>query len=63
MMVLVGVELGKFARDLRLGRELIPVAVTVIGSIAVNMAVGFVAGLAVHYLIVRRKGGTAHGER
>ena len=63
MMLLVGIELFKFARDLRLDRGLIPVAVTVVGSVALNMAVGFVAGLAVHYLIVRRTEGAAHGER
>lgn len=53
MMLLVGVELFKFGRDLRFDRGLIPVAVTVAGSVAVNMAVGFVAGLAIHYLILR----------
>jgi MFS superfamily sulfate permease-like transporter len=55
MMVLVGVELTKFTRDLRWGRQLLPVAATVAGSLALNMAVGFVAGLAVHYLVFRRQ--------
>jgi MFS superfamily sulfate permease-like transporter len=63
MMLLVGIELFKFARDLRLDRNLIPVAVTVVGSVAFNMAAGFVAGLAVHYLLVRRPGGATDGER
>jgi len=63
MMLLVGIALFKFARDLRLDRGVIPVAVTVVGSVALNMAVGFVAGLAVHYLIVRRGEGAAHDER
>jgi len=63
MMLLVGIELFKFARDLRLDRGLIPVAVTVAGSVAVNMAVGFAAGLAVHYLIVGRTKGAAHADR
>ncbi|KPJ62523.1 MAG: hypothetical protein AMS15_03620 [Planctomycetes bacterium DG_23] len=52
MMVMVGIELCKFARDLRWNRELLPAAATVLGSLAVNMALGFVAGLAVHYLLV-----------
>lgn len=53
MMLLVGIELFKFAKELRLDRGLIPVAVTVLGSVAVNMAVGFVAGLLSHYLCAR----------
>ncbi|MFW6107049.1 MAG: putative sulfate/molybdate transporter [bacterium] len=61
MMFLVGIELVKFARDLRWNRELLPVAVTVAGSVATNMAVGFVAGLAAHYLLCRRPGGAADG--
>ena len=63
MMLLVGIELFKFARDLRLNRNLIPVAVTVVGSVAINMAVGFIAGLAVHYLLVRHPGDATDGER
>ncbi len=53
MMLLVGIELTKFSRDLRWSRELIPVAVTVGGSVAFNMAVGFAAGIIVHYLMTR----------
>jgi hypothetical protein len=49
MMLLVGIELTKFAREIRPGRELIPLAVTVAVALAANMAVGFLAGLAVHY--------------
>ena len=59
MMVMVGIELAKFGRDLRLNRELLPVAATVLCSVGFNMAVGFVAGLAVHYLIVRNPKPTA----
>jgi len=51
MMFLVGIELAKFARDLRTGPELLPAAATVAGSLAVNMAVGFAAGLALHHLL------------
>ncbi|RJP69701.1 MAG: hypothetical protein C4532_10505 [Candidatus Abyssobacteria bacterium SURF_17] len=53
MMFLVGIELMKFARDLKANWELLPLAVTVVGAVAVNMAVGFVLGLLAHYLFVR----------
>ncbi|MDA8126146.1 MAG: putative sulfate/molybdate transporter [Deltaproteobacteria bacterium] len=49
MMLLVGIELTKFAREIRPGRELIPLLATVIVALAADMAVGFLAGLAVHY--------------
>ena len=58
MMLLVGIELFKFAKDLRRDRSLIPVAVTVLGSVEVNMAAGFVAGLLSHYLFARNSNGT-----
>ena len=51
MMFLVGIELVKFARDLRLDRTLLPLTATVLGSLLLNMAVGFVVGLAVHYAV------------
>jgi len=54
MMLLVGIEMAKFARDLRWTRDLAPFAATVAGAVAVNMAVGFAAGLALHYALVRR---------
>jgi MFS superfamily sulfate permease-like transporter len=54
MMFLVGIELTKFARYLRFDRELIPALVTVLGSIALNMAVGFVLGFVVHYIMFRK---------
>ncbi len=59
MMFLVGIELTKFAKDIRLSKDLIPLAVTVGVSLAANMAYGFLAGLAVHHLmrfIFRGKG-------
>jgi hypothetical protein len=52
MMLMVGIELAKFARDLRFDRQLIPVAATVCVSLIVNMAAGFAAGLFTYYLIV-----------
>ena len=51
-MFLVGVELAKFARDIRLREDLAPMAVTLIVAVVTNMAYGFLAGLAVHYLIL-----------
>jgi MFS superfamily sulfate permease-like transporter len=62
MMLLVGIELVKFCRDLRFTRELVPVAATVAGSLVLNMAVGFVAGMAVHYVVFRGRRGTADAE-
>ncbi|MFP4268158.1 MAG: putative sulfate/molybdate transporter [Spirochaetaceae bacterium] len=49
MMLMVGVEMAKFSRDLRPNRHLIPVVATLAASLAFNMAVGFAAGLLVHY--------------
>ena len=59
MMFLVGIELTKFAKDIRLNQDLIPMAVTVIVSLVTNMAYGFLVGLVVYYLIrfVSRKKG------
>ena len=55
MMLLVGVEVVKFARDLRFNRELIAVAATLAGSLLANMAVGFVTGIVVHYLLLGKE--------
>ena len=49
MMFLVGVELVKFARDIRWSLELLPMAVTVAVSLPTNMAFGFTAGMLVHH--------------
>jgi len=62
MMFLVGLELVKFARNLRPSKDLLPAGVTVVVSLLTNMAVGFAAGLAVYHLIrliVRQRGGCA----
>ena len=59
MMFLVGVELTKFAKNIRPNKDLIPMGATVIISLLSNMALGFVAGLLVYHLtrfIVRRRG-------
>ncbi|NIO27741.1 MAG: hypothetical protein GTO29_04205 [Candidatus Latescibacteria bacterium] len=49
MMLLVGIELVKFARKVRFDRDFLPFAATVGLAITMNMAFGFLAGLAVHY--------------
>jgi MFS superfamily sulfate permease-like transporter len=53
MMFLVGLELVKFARDLKANKELVPLGATVAGALIANMAVGFAVGMAVHYLLFR----------
>ncbi|HPS58265.1 MAG TPA: putative sulfate/molybdate transporter [Spirochaetota bacterium] len=59
MMLLVGIELTMFARDQKFDMDIIPFLLTVIFSLAVNMAWGFIAGLAVYhfsrYFVSRRK--------
>lgn len=59
MMFLVGIELTRFAKDIRLDKDLIPMSITVTVSLATNMACGFLAGLIVYHLtrfILRKKG-------
>jgi len=51
MMFLVGIELAKFASNLRVKEDIIPMATTVMISLVTNMACGFLAGLLVYYLI------------
>ena len=60
MMFLVGVELVKFAKDIRLTMNLVPMAATIIVSLATNMAFGFLIGLLIHHLagfVLARKSG------
>lgn len=59
MMLLVGLELTKFARKVRLNKDLLPLGATIGVSLLSNMALGFAAGLAVHHLtrfVVRQRG-------
>jgi MFS superfamily sulfate permease-like transporter len=52
MMLMVGVELIKFARDVKIEwRAIIVLIVTVAVSIFANMAFGFLAGMALYYFI------------
>ncbi len=50
MMMLVGVEMTKFAKDIRPLSQLIPMTATVAVSLLSNMAYGFLAGILVDYL-------------
>ena len=50
MMLLVGLELVRFARDVPLGAATFPLVFTVAVSLLTNMALGFLAGLACHHL-------------
>lgn len=50
MMFMVGLSLAKFTRDLRVGRDWIPLGATVFGSIFFNMAGGFALGMFVYYI-------------
>jgi MFS superfamily sulfate permease-like transporter len=59
MMFLVGIELTKFAKDIRLNKDLLPMGATLIVALLTNMAYGFLTGLIVYNVIrfiFRRKG-------
>jgi len=59
MMLLVGIELTRFARNIRVNKDLAPLGATVIVSLITNMAIGFLVGLAVYHgirFVMRRKG-------
>ena len=49
MMFLVGIEMTKFAKDTRWNLDLVPLLTTLVVSLWINMACGFLAGLTVHY--------------
>ena len=51
MMFLVGIELTKFAKDVRMNAELIPLAITVAVSLATNMAWGFILGIGCFHIL------------
>ncbi len=51
MMLLVGIEMALFAKNARFNLDLLPMGATVAIALLTNMAWGFIAGLAVHYLI------------
>ncbi len=51
MMLLVGVEMAKFVKDVRQHTQIIPMATTIAVSLATNMAYGFLAGVLASRLI------------
>lgn len=51
MMLMVGFEMVKFARDVSRNWELFVLAATVVISILTNMALGYLSGIASYYLI------------
>ncbi len=51
MMFLVGIELTKPAWNSKIDTELIPMIATMVVSVLTNMAVGFLAGLFIYYLL------------
>lgn len=55
MMFLVGIELVGFVGEIKLDTDLIPLVATVALALITNMAIGFISGLGLHYLIVRIK--------
>ena len=60
LLIMVGIELTKFAGSLRFDMELLTALVVVLGAVTVNMAVGFIAGMLLHYGVLwlgGRKGG------
>lgn len=59
MMLMVGIELAKFVKEVRMGKDMIPLGVTVAVSVVSNMAYGFLAGIAAHLLVQLFPGKTA----
>jgi len=51
MMFMIGIELTKFVRDVRPGKE-IPMVFTIIVALITNMFIGFLAGLFTYYLLL-----------
>ncbi len=51
MMFLVGIEMTKFARDVRCDLDLVPLLTTLAVSLWINMGIGFLVGLVVYYFL------------
>jgi len=58
MLILVSLELMKFARDVRGKRDMASLGITLAVSLATNMAFGFIAGIVAHRMASRLKGTT-----
>jgi len=52
MMFMIGIELTKFVKDVKPGKEMIPMIITVIIALITNMFFGFLAGVITHYLLL-----------
>jgi hypothetical protein len=50
---MIGIELTKFVKDVKRGKEMIPMIITVIVAIIFNMFFGFLSGLITYYLLLR----------
>lgn len=55
MLLLVGFELVKFARDVKEKNNFLTLVMTVVLSLASNMAIGFVAGIATSVILSRQR--------
>ena len=55
MLLLVGFELIKFARDVKGKSNFLTLVMTVVLSLASNMAIGFVGGIVTNALLINRK--------
>lgn len=51
MMFMVGIELAKFVKNVRPGKDMIPMIITIMIALVTNMFFGFLSGLIVHYLL------------
>jgi MFS superfamily sulfate permease-like transporter len=60
MLLLVGFELIKFARDVQGKSNLLTLVMTVVLSLASNMAIGFIGGIVTNALLIDRKQSTKH---
>ena len=61
MMFMVGIELVKFARRVRIGPDVVTLVVTVGVALLTNMAFGFLAGIATHQAVAWATGRRAAG--
>jgi len=50
MLLLVGIELARFATDVRLKWDVAVLCITVVVSVIANMALGFIVGVVVYHL-------------
>jgi hypothetical protein len=55
MLFLVGIELIKFTKDIRVKKDMIPLGATIAVSLLTNMAYGFLTGLIIHYVLILTK--------